>query len=43
MSANNFTMTLHDSSISVAPLNSYGSGSYLASDVTVLLDIVDRC
>lgn len=42
MSANNFTMTLHDSSISVAPLNSYGSGSYLASDVTVLLDIVDK-
>lgn len=24
------------------PLNSYGSGSYLASDVTVLLDMVDK-
>lgn len=47
MSANNFDMTTNPSTLptshpSVMSLNEYGSGSYLASDVTVLLDMVDK-
>ena len=36
------TMTLHNIQKKRADLKNYGSGSYLASDVTVLLDIVDK-
>ena len=35
-------MTLPNIQTNRANLNNYGSGSYLASDVTVLLDIVDK-
>ena len=35
-------MTLNNINTKRANLKSYGSGSYLASDVTVLLDIVDK-
>lgn len=35
-------MTLHNINTKRANLKNYGSGSYLASDVTVLLDIVDK-
>ncbi|WP_201597186.1 cysteine protease StiP domain-containing protein [Psychrobacter vallis] len=35
-------MTLNNINTERANLNSYGSGSYLASDVTVLLDIVEK-
>ena len=36
------TMTSIHSNIKTADLSQYGSGSYLASDVTVLLNIVDK-
>ncbi len=42
MNVNNSTITSRPSNQKIAPLNSYGSGSYLPSDVTVLLDIVDK-
>ena len=35
-------MTSHNQNNKIASLSQYGSGSYLASDVTVLLDIVDK-
>lgn len=35
-------MTLNNTNTTRAHLKSYGSGSYLASDVTILLDIVDK-
>jgi hypothetical protein len=35
-------MTLNNTNTKSAPLKNYGSGSYLASDVTVLLDIVNK-
>lgn len=42
MSVNHPTMTTDMSNQTAIDLSSYGSGSYLASDVTVLLDIVDK-
>ena len=35
-------MTSHNQNNKIASLSQYGSGSYLASDVTVLLNIVDK-
>ena len=35
-------MTHHITNLDIQKLEAYGSGSYLASDVTVLLDIVDK-
>ena len=35
-------MTNHMTNPNIQKLEIYGSGSYLASDVTVLLDIVDK-
>ena len=42
MTSNKTHIKTADSYTEIADLNHYGSGSYLASDVTVLLDIVDK-